>query len=356
MKQLFLYLLPLTFVVLACESDTPGPTNEPMVDFDRQAMLTDWVDNVITPAYADFNLELGALVSANEAFVLDPTPVTFEDLQSSFVAAYRQFQRVDPFLIGLAEQMRLRDQLNTYPADTELILANVSSGDANLALPSNVPAQGFPALDYLLYGLDLSTYTTGPEAAAYRNYLTVLVDRMAALSGEAADYWTAGVRQAFIENDGNSATASIDRTVNDYVFYYEKFLRAGKVGIPAGIFSDDPLADRAEALYSGISPELFGIALDATQDFFEHHGLADYLDAFMVERDGEMLSTQIISQFNAARTQAARINLNFSEQVLQDNVQMLELYNALQRNTVRLKVDMMQALSISVDYVDADGD
>jgi hypothetical protein len=35
---------------------------------------------------------------------------------------------------------------------------------------------------------------------------------------------------------------------------------------------------------------------------------------------------------------------------------MLETYNELQRNVVFIKVDMLQALSIDVDYVDADGD
>jgi hypothetical protein len=35
---------------------------------------------------------------------------------------------------------------------------------------------------------------------------------------------------------------------------------------------------------------------------------------------------------------------------------MLSAYDALQRNVVFMKVDMLQALNINVDYVDADGD
>ena len=35
---------------------------------------------------------------------------------------------------------------------------------------------------------------------------------------------------------------------------------------------------------------------------------------------------------------------------------MLRLYDELQQLTVLLKVDLLQALGINVDYVDADGD
>ena len=39
-----------------------------------------------------------------------------------------------------------------------------------------------------------------------------------------------------------------------------------------------------------------------------------------------------------------------------DNTLMLQTYDVLQDNVVYLKVDMLQALDIRVDYVDADGD
>ena len=35
---------------------------------------------------------------------------------------------------------------------------------------------------------------------------------------------------------------------------------------------------------------------------------------------------------------------------------MLAAYDAIQQNVVYLKLDMMQALNITVDYVDSDGD
>ena len=354
MKNLLFLLLPVLFFAAGCTPDTTDDDNA--VDFDRQEMLAGWVDNVIVPAHADLGDGLAALVAATNAAPTDGSNVNLPELRAAFVRAYEDYQRLDPVLAGDAERLQIREHFNTYPTDVALIEDNITSAEGvNLSLPSNFAAQGFPALDYLLYGVDASVYA-GEQANLYRNYLVQIVVLMTELNGAAANFWTAANRADFIANDGNSATASIDRTVNDYIFHYEKFLRAGKVGIPAGIFSNDPLADRVEGPYSGISNQLFLASLAASEDFFTNHGLADYLDALNVEREGETLSGQIIAQFNVAENTARAIDLPFGEQVTTDNVKMLELYNELQRNTILLKVDMLQALSINVDYVDADGD
>lgn len=355
MRNYFFLLLPILFIAASCNPDAATDDDAPETNFDRQEMLAGWVDNVIVPGYTDLETDLEALLLAVDGFDTSPSEASFAAVLPAFRTAYLSYQRISPFMISKAEEIRLREQLNTYPANTDLIEANSRTG-ANLALPSNTAAQGFPALDYLLHGLEEDTIISGEDAADYRAYLHNVTTRMLTLTRDAADEWNDTNRTAFIENDGNSATASIDRTVNDYIFYYEKFLRAGKVGIPAGIFSDDPLADRAEALHSGLSPELFDEALDASVDFFLNHGLADYLDALNVTRDGEKLSTTIANQFSNAKARRALIDVAFAEQVETDNTKMLELYNELQRNVILMKVDMLQALSINVDYVDADGD
>ncbi|MDO1502669.1 hypothetical protein Q2T40_21565 [Winogradskyella maritima] len=57
--------------------------------------------------------------------------------------------------------------------------------------------------------------------------------------------------------------------VNDYIFYYEKYLRAGKMGIPLGVFSGSTLPRNVEAYYEAtISNDLFLEGLSAVQDFF----------------------------------------------------------------------------------------
>ncbi|MFK8165269.1 MAG: imelysin family protein [Lewinella sp.] len=350
------HLILLLFTLLtysSCTNPAGSDDDEPMLpSFDRREMLTNWADVVILPAHNDLQAKLEALSGANEAFGTNPDDTTLTELRGRFKLAYLSFQGLDPFIIGKGEEIRMRELLNTYPTAVDLIRENAEAGTANLELPSNTVAQGFPALEYLLYAASDQLLAD----ANYRTYATTLVDRMVQLNETALADWNGTYRELFVQNDGNSATASIDRMVNDYIFHYEKFLRAGKVGIPAGVFSDDPLADRAEAQYAGYSKELFLKALIASSDFFTNRGLKEYLDVLEVRRDGELLSSQVTAQFSAILEASESLEDSFAQQVEADNGQLLQLYDEMQRLVVLLKVDMVQALSINIDYVDADGD
>ena len=337
-------LLPLLVLLVAC---TPDATDEPTVSFDREAMLEHWADNIIVPAFQDFRQSARRLDGSIETYLDAPSATTLEQVREQFARTYLRWQRLSPFMVGPGMELRLREQVNTYPTDTERLLG----GDrTDLSLPSNTDVQGLPALDFLLFGTD--------NPLDHAGKLRQLSARLVELAAAGEDTWTGGYRDTYVTNSGNSATASIDRTVNNYVQWYERNLRAGKVGIPAGVFANRPLPELVEAPYHGeLSKRLFLEALDGANDFFSADpGLASYLDALDVKRDGEALSARIQSQFAAARAQAAPLADDFASQVRTDNTAMLQLYDALQRNVILLKVDMLQALSINVDYVDADGD
>jgi len=370
MRILQLTLLSLLLTLVACDN-SPMP-QENIDDFDRQAMLTNWADNIIVPAYTDFNTQAQALKLAGENFAQSPDLNQLEQLRSAWTDAYKSWQQVAMFATGKAEEVRLRDFLNIYPVDTSALLENIRTANYDLSLPSEYDEQGFAALDYLLYGLGssddqtLAFFTTDPDAPAFAAYVAELTARIEDLSTQVLQDWEGAYRDAFVDNSGNSATASVDRMVNDYIFYYEKHLRAGKVGIPAGVFSGTPLPTHTEALYQGgISKELLLISLDAVQNFFngkhfaseeEGQSLKDYLNYLSTEKDGSQLSQLIDKQFEEARTAIQGLDEDLSTQVQNDNLKMLGAYDQLQLNVVLLKVDMLQALNINVDYVDADGD
>ena len=350
------YLLlfaPFLLVFASCDPDKLDDDGPAPIEFDRQEMLAGWADDVVIPGYTDFRDALDDLHVSWEAVSTSNDPTALAGIRTKFDATYAAWQKTAPLVIGKAEELRLREQTNTYPTDVAQIRENIAAvNGVNLALPSQTAAQGLPALDYLFYGPDADNLLADADAVTY---VFMLISRMRQLTDESLTDFTAN-RDAYVMNDGNSATASIDRTVNDYIFYYEKFLRAGKVGIPAGVFSDDPLADRVESRYGKKSKELYDVALAETERFFRSRGLAEYLDALNVERDGERLSATILNQFARVRTTAATIEDDFGSVVENNNTQLLGLYDEMQRLTVLLKVDMLQALSINVDFVDADGD
>mgnify|MGYP001358634000 FL=1 len=68
------------------------------------------------------------------------------------------------------------------------------------------------------------------------------------------------------------------------------------------------------------------------------------------------MSKSISDQFAIAKEKISGLNEDFTSQISSDNNKMLVTYDEIQKGVVFLKTDMLQTLSISVDYVDADGD
>ncbi len=369
----FLGIIALVLFAYACSSDdsdnpTGGPDPTPS-SFDRTALLENWADNIIVPGYVDFQSKVNTLQTETAAFVGNSNDLTA--IRAAWLDAYTTWQRVSMFENGPAETVGLRLNVNIFPANVTTIETNIASGSYDLALSSNRAAKGFPALDYLLFGIGadeatiLSIYN-GAEGDLYKQYLQDIVADMQTLITTVLNEWQGGFRDAFVNNNGSSSTASVDRLVNDYIFYYERHLRAGKMGIPGGVFSGSVEPNTIEALYAGdLSKQFFLEGLDAVQDFFNgraYNGnalgesLSSYLDELNIIKDGADLSTIIDNQFNSAR-QAVQ-SLGSFEQELQNNppTTFLNAYDEVQRIVPLLKVDAVSALSISIDFADADGD
>lgn len=357
--------------IVAC-SDDESPEEEQTDDFNREAMLVSWADTIIIPSYASFKANTESLETETNTFTSAPSIQGLQNLREKWVATYIAFQSVSMFEIGKAEELNYRNRLNAYPTNTSEIDGFIVNGNYDLTLPSTIDAQGFPALDYMINGLAetddeiVAFYTTNPNKEGYKMYLSKLAETIDSLTNDVLTNWTSTFRDTFVANTSSSATGSVDKFTNDYIFFYEKALRAGKVGIPAGIFSNNPLPQNVEGFYKkDISKQLLIASINATKDFFNgkaFNGTSNgpsfklYLDFLNTIKNGEDLSVLINSQFDLAIAKANELNPNFINQINSDNSKMLSTYDELQRNVILLKVDMLQALNINIDFVDADGD
>lgn len=330
-------------------------------NFDRAAMLDFWANEIIVPSYQNYLTEVQRFDSLNQIFQVSHANADLLALKDQFEKAYQAWQWVSIYEIGPAEAGSLRNYTNVYPCDTAELLSAAGTSNYNLALPSTFDIQGWPAVDFLLFGgVDLSIDST------LRVYLNDLSQRLLSLSQAVVRDWEGSYRSTFISNSGSSADASVNKMINDFVYHYEKELRAGKIGIPAGVFSGMALANRAEAYYRGpISRSLFLESLEAHRRFFlgvsfdslaTGPSIKSYLDYLKIEDSGNYLSERIENQFGLALQQALTLNENLALAAQNQTADMLQAFDVLQQNVIWLKVDMMQALNVRVDYVDADGD
>ena len=357
------------FYLMSCGEDDGNTGTED--NFDRAAMLANWADNIIIPAYEDYTTKLGVLETATTAFTAAPDVALLASLRSAWLDAYDSWQKAGIYEIGKAEELTLVNFTNIYPVNAPDMEATIASGTFNLATTNSQDEQGFPAIDYLINGLAatdaeiVSVYLQETAGSNHREYLSLLVNRLDSIAGVVLNDWNGSFRDEFVDRSGSSATSSVNKLANDFLFYFERHLRTGKIGFPAGVFSTSPDAAKVEAFYSGDSRQLFMTALDALQDFFNGvqatggqsgESLASYLDFLHEIRGGENLRVAINDQFDAIRTSASSLDSDFSVQVTNDNMAMLQTYDELQKLVILLKTDMLQTLNIRVDFVDADGD
>jgi predicted lipoprotein len=372
MKKLFILFIALITIVACSSSDDNGDTTGGS-NYDRKLLLTNWADNIIIPSYINYQAKIKVVVTNITAFNASPSEANLLTVRTSWLEAYKAYQYVAIYSFGKSEEISLKESANTYPTNAAGIDANISAGEYNLTLLSQIDKQGFPALDYMINGLAatdasiVAFYSTNANATNYKKYLNDVVTRLQSNADTVLADWNAGYRASYIANSGTSVSSSVNVTTNNFVKNLEKNVRSGKLGIPAGVFSSGvKFPEKVEGYYKNdVSRELLNTAVQASKDFFngKHYNsattgesLKSYLDYVKAVRSGQQLSTIIENQYASSLTSNATLNASFSNQINNDNSKMLAAYDVLQQNVVYIKLDMMQALNITIDYVDGDGD
>ena len=342
--------------------------NDSQTSYDRSKMLEFTVEKIIIPAFDDLEAKLNELKGSYIKFNSDMTNNNLDDLRNKWLLSYKAWQHVEMYDIGKAMEDYYAFKGNVYPVDTVRVKINIEKGEYDLNNPNNYDAQGFPTMDYLLYGLDkempkvIDHFKNDQKIS---NYLGKIIDELIITTSSINSHWKSN-KAEFIKSIENSATSNLNMLINDFIFYYEKRFRANKFGIPGGVFSSSALPDRVEGFYSKIySKELAQEAFKSIKNFFNgisHEnkdvigtGVKSYLD-FLDSNKTKLLSDDINNQFTIAENSISELNDNLNLQVKDGLIKLLTTYDDIQKAVVLLKVDMLQILNINVDYVDADGD
>lgn len=351
-------------LVASCGEEQGGIGDPCSNDYDQSVLFTNVADNLILPAYRAFDTDMEALVSAIIAFNQNPSVAGLESARTSFREAYLQWQRIAPFDFGPAETVFLANSLNNFPLNLEVLQANIDAGSFSLDNPESYD-KGFPALDYLLYGLGESSeeivevYVSDDQATAYRAYLSQVSQDMRARFQQVLSEWENGYRTSFVLNTGTAAGTSLSLIVNSLNEHYED-LRRDKLGIPAGVLTlgfTNP--DKVEAPYSGLSLDLLKSSLETSRDYFSGatgEGIDDLLEYVDAAKNNQSLADQVSDQYQLALEKLDAVEGPLQQAVEEDGNDVQDAYTELQRQVVLLKTDLPAALCIAITYVDNPSD
>lgn len=373
MNKVILAIVGLLLTSTACNTPSDNLVN---CDFDQQAMLTNYADEIIIPRFADFETGLILLEGSFNAFEANPTIGLMNEIKVAFGAAYNSYQDCSPlgFGPGLINGVSFRERFNTFPTNTSVINSNIANGLAVNASPTSTV--GFPAIDYLLFGESGMTdtqvfelYTTDANAGNRRAYLGQLIAEMKATTEQINDDW-ANYRSSFIANTGNAAGSSLSLLVNEFNFDYET-LKNFKFKIPLGKFNGGVVIPASvEAYYAGGSVQLAKRQLSGLKRLYlgvgengsDGLGLYEYVKCVKPLTSEEQsqgvlaLADDISEQFLDIEEALDHVPDPLAE-ALVNNKQIVDgAYTKMQMMVPVIKHEMTSALGVQISYQDNDGD
>jgi hypothetical protein len=362
------FFLCISTLFSACDNES----GIEKVEFDREAFLVNMADEVIQPSINDFATKATGLSSASLAFEQAQTESTLLEFRNSLKASWLSYQHLA--FVQVVPNVNLRDRVNIFPASVNKIEDNITAGSYVLGAASNIDAKGFPALDYLLFGTaDTETqiieyFQDENPGNARVQYIAALVTDIQTTANLMQEGWEE-YKTVFLGNTGTDVGSGTSILVNEFNIQFDIRLKNAKIGFPAG---GNPRTggvlspEKVEAFYSGWSAEMAEATVIASLAVFKGEsyqsgenglGMDDYLTALSaVDRNGEDLSTAIISQINAAFEEMQKIDAPYSEVAKIEESQLVAVYNALQKVIPLIKVDMSSAMSVSITFQDNDGD
>lgn len=368
-KYTFLPVLSVLLLlsgIIACDPKSPGPGD----NFDRKAMLQNFADQLIKPAFSQLQSQADLLHDKVLGFNGDPSAQTLLELQGLWATAYADWQFANAYNFGPAGESGLRkgliEEIGTFPASTTKIEAAIASGQWNVE-DFNRDARGFLAIEYLLFGQNQSANTlatTFASDANRRNYLAVLTLHLRDRTNEVLTAWNGAYRTEFINNDGTEVGSSTSLLYNEFVRSYES-IKNFKLGLPLGKRPGQTQSEPqlVEAYYSGQSLNMLKAHVAAIENIWlgrsrsgqDGIGFREYLEN--VQGGNELIAS---TETQLAALKAALLAVpetpTLSEQISGDDSLVEALYVEFSKMTRFFKSDLSSLLGIAITFSSSDGD
>ena len=328
-KNLFmmgLLTLGMTLGFTACgdddnNNDEPNPQEVTIADSEYDAIINQYVDNVVLPTYSDLKAKNSALYDAVVAFGNNPSNAGFQAICDAWLTAREPWESSEAFLFGPVADFGLDPNMDSWPLDQEAIVNLLQSQQWNemqwtgdydedddaIAAAQNV--RGFHTLEFLAFkngkARTLTDVAEDGEAANavynesnatawaqyMRNTAQLLVDDVTLL----CDEWNNGYAASFKNHNGGDFTSGlscIEQLIDGCIDI------AGEVG-------EAKIGDPYDLYVSGKTTE----ALYAVESWYSWHSRDDYTNnlysirnAYYGSRDGSINAnslSNLVKKYNA---------------------------------------------------------
>lgn len=327
-KQLFMMGLAMmglcTFTACSSSSDDdkkPETQEVTIQDSEYDAIINQYVDNVVMPTYRDLKTKNSALYNAVVAFGNNPSNAGFQTICDAWLAAREPWESSEAFLFGPVADFGLDPNMDSWPLDQEAIVNTLKSqqwntmewegdydeDDEAIAAAQNV--RGFHTLEFLAFrdgkARTLTDQAASDNAADYvydesnatawaqymRNTAQLLVDDVTLL----CDEWEDSYANEFKKHNGGDFTSGLSciEQLIDGCIEIAGEVGGAKIGEPYDLY------------VSGKTQE----ALYAVESWYSWHSRDDYTNniysirnAYYGSRDGSINNnslSKLVAKYDA---------------------------------------------------------
>ena len=326
-KQFFMMGLAMmglcTFTACSSSSDDdkkPETQEVTIQDSEYDAIINQYVDNVVMPTYRDLKTKNSALYNAVVAFGNNPSNAGFQTICDAWLSAREPWESSEAFLFGPVADFGLDPNMDSWPLDQEAIVNTLKSqqwntmewegdydeDDEAIAAAQNV--RGFHTLEFLAFrdgkARTLTDQAASDNAADYvydesnatawaqymRNTAQLLVDDVTLL----CDAWETSYANECKKHNGGDFTSGISciEQLIDGCIDIAGEVGGAKIGEPYDLYVS---GKTTEALY-------------AVESWYSWHSRDDYTNniysirnAYYGSRDGSINNnslSKLVAKYN----------------------------------------------------------
>lgn len=360
-----LLVLIISVIISACGKEGVSATS----DFDRKAMLQNYADNLIKPAFSDLQLKVNTLKTATDAFTFAPNVAKLTTMQTAWDEAYSSWMYANSFNFGPAGDEGIRkglvEEIGTWPVNTTTVESNIVTNNTAFS-EFNRDNRGLNAIEYLIYsdGNNSNTVIAFNNSANKKNYLSALVSKLKLQVDGVATEWNTTYAATFVSRNGTDVGSSTSQMYNEFVRSFES-IKNFKVGLPLGkrIGQTATEPGKVEARYSKQSLKYIRLHLKSLEDCWygrsktgtDGIGWREYLDFVTGGKDLIIKTETQMAAYNAALN-AISLSASLEQEVSSNNAVLTLLHTELQKQIRFYKSDMSSLLGIAITFSSGDGD
>ncbi len=337
------------FFSISCINQNNTPNENAFTE-----LLSNQVNEVILPTFIDYYDQTSALSNAAHNLSLSISEQRITEFVEAYKNAYTAYQRAAVHNYFSTENQALVRNTNLYPIDIDVLNNLIENNLYNFSTTSQERANGFPALDYLIFGNESeSFYELLSSSDKTVEFIIQLCSSINDRANRIVEDWSGSLKDNFIQNGGTALGSSISVQLNNSLIYYEEHIRENKAGLPIGLIgpNDSPIpADptKIEAYHNSVyeqSEDFTLLQLKTSVEEMENiylGGIGQGYDDLLIERAHTDLDQDIKDLFQ---------QIYFEIEERQTITQNTELYETIQELVTLYKSDLLPILNVQ----DADG-